>query len=129
MTVTANARWALCAMIDLARAGEDEPVNVSTIAQRHRIPDTTLAKVFQRLAWAGLVTGTRGAHGGYRLAHPARDITVLDVVNAFTPASMDEPGLDSLEGFLRMVDEQVRGTFGTVTIQSLASTGPHALPF
>ena len=68
MTVNTNTRWALSAMIDLARAGEDETVNVATIAHRHEIPETALAKVFQRLVWAGLVVGTRGAHGGYTLA-------------------------------------------------------------
>jgi Rrf2 family protein len=122
MTINGNTRWALCAMIDLARAAEGEAVNVSTIARRHEIPETALAKVFQRLAWAGLVEGFRGAHGGYRLVRAAHDITVLDVVNAFAPP-LPEPGDENaLEGFLRMVDAQVRETFATVTISHLAAT-------
>ena len=122
MNINTNTHWALYAMIDLARATETHPVNVSTIAQRHGLPETALAKVFQRLAWARLVVGTRGAHGGYRLARPANEITVLDIVSAFESMPVEEKDERSLEGFLRMVEDQVRETFATVTIQNLAAT-------
>jgi len=121
MTINSNMRWALDAMIDLARAESAGPVNVPTIAQRHTLPGTTVAKVFQRLVWAGLVVGTRGAHGGYRLARPAHEITVLDVVRVFEPEFPGEPDESSLEVFLRMLDEQTRETFATVTIARLAA--------
>ncbi len=47
-----------------------------------RLPQATVAKLLKALAHAGLVTATRGAAGGYRLARPAGAISVAEVVAA-----------------------------------------------
>lgn len=46
------------------------------------IPEPTIAKVLKALAGQGLVISTRGAHGGYRLARPLREIAVAEVIVA-----------------------------------------------
>ncbi len=61
----------------------DEPVTVAGVADRYGMPRTALAKVFQQLVRAGLALGTRGVGGGYRLARPAPQVSVLDVISAF----------------------------------------------
>ena len=128
MTLGTTTRYALYAVLDLARSDESEPVSVSVIARRHRIPETVLAKVFQRLVRSGLVTGLRGPHGGYRLARPADEITVLDVLDVFEPApsagdDASDPLIpeDSLQEFFGTVDGQVRSAFGSVTLDRLAA--------
>lgn len=126
MTFGVSIRHALYAVIDLARASEDDPMSVASIAQRHHIPETALAKVFQRLVRSGLVVGMRGPHGGYRLARPPAEITVLDVMGAFEPAPGDpDPGelasVDILEEFFGVVDGQVRKVCQSVSIDQLAA--------
>jgi Rrf2 family protein len=56
---------------------------VAEIAERTRVPPLQLAKVIQSLARAGLVVTTRGRGGGVRLARPAEEIRLLDVIEAF----------------------------------------------
>lgn len=125
MTFGVSIRHALYAVIELARADEDNPVSVASIAQRHNIPETALAKVFQRLVHTGLVVGMRGPHGGYRLARPSAEISVLDVVRGFEPAPDAEldslANLDSLKEFFDVFDEQVRKVCASVTIDRLAA--------
>jgi Rrf2 family protein len=49
------------------------------------VPSDYLAKVLNHLAQAGLVHAHRGRRGGFTLARPAAEVTVLDVVNAVDP--------------------------------------------
>jgi len=62
-----------------------DPVRQATAAQvaaETRLPPATAAKVLKALAHAGLVTATRGAAGGYRLARRPAAISVAEVVAA-----------------------------------------------
>ncbi len=79
-----GAVQALQAALSLAQAG-DRPLTTATIATRHRLPRNALAKVLHRLVRAGLVRGTRGVGGGYRLARPAASISILELVRVFEP--------------------------------------------
>jgi FeS assembly SUF system regulator len=56
--------------------------NAAAVAAATRLPQATVAKLLKALAHAGLVTATRGAAGGYRLARPASAISVAEVVAA-----------------------------------------------
>ena len=59
MNISKSTRYALYAAAEMARAG-DAPTTVAAVAERYRIPEGALAKVFQQLVRAGLATGTRG---------------------------------------------------------------------
>jgi FeS assembly SUF system regulator len=61
-------------------------VNAVHLAAETRLPQATVAKVLKSLARAGIVSAVRGATGGYRLARPAQDITVAEVVAAIDGA-------------------------------------------
>ena len=79
-----TAEYALRAMACLAiRPGELVPT--TTLAQQTKVPVNYLAKVLQHLAGAQLITGRRGVGGGYKLARPAKDISLLQVINAVSP--------------------------------------------
>ena len=56
--------------------------NAAAVAMATRLPQATVAKLLKALAHAGLVSATRGAAGGYRLARPAGGISVAEVVAA-----------------------------------------------
>src|SRR5580700_3667845 len=60
----------------------DRQENATSVAAATRLPLATVAKLLKALAHAGVVTATRGATGGYRLARPAAAISVAEVVAA-----------------------------------------------
>jgi FeS assembly SUF system regulator len=63
-------------------ADPDRQRTAATLAAETRLPRATVAKLLKELARAGLVTATRGAAGGYRLARRAQTISVAEVVAA-----------------------------------------------
>src|SRR3546814_11295586 len=74
------------AMVDLAQFDSDRPVALADIAERQDISLSYLEQLFAKLRRAGLVSSVRGPGGGYRLAYPADDVRVSDVILA-----VDEP--------------------------------------
>lgn len=69
---------------------ESPPASSQVIAQSRKLPKPLVAKVLTILSQAGLVTGSPGPGGGYRLSRPAAEVSLLDVVRHFeqvdTPA-------------------------------------------
>src|SRR5688500_13722120 len=82
MLFSTKAEYGVRLMIELGRRTETEPVALSAIAEAETLPLSYLAHLVAKLREAGLVSSTRGAHGGYRLARPAEQITMLEVVEA-----------------------------------------------
>ena len=82
LRISTRGRYALRAMIDLARHADGEPVLRQEIAQRQNISADYVAQLFRPLHKAGLVEGVKGPGGGYRLARDAPEITAGDVVRA-----------------------------------------------
>ena len=72
--------YAVEAVLYVALNGRDMPVQSRTITQEQQIPERYLEQVLQRLVRAQILRGVRGPRGGYRLARPARDITLGDIV-------------------------------------------------
>ncbi len=60
----------------------ERQMTAAALAAETRLPRATVAKVLKTLAHAGIVTGARGAAGGYRLARPANQIALTDVIAA-----------------------------------------------
>ena len=81
MRVSAKADYAVRAAIELATA-HDDPVTAEIVAQRQEIPVQFLQKIFHELSRARLVVSQRGPEGGYRLARPADEVTVADILRA-----------------------------------------------
>ncbi|MFZ3237379.1 MAG: SUF system Fe-S cluster assembly regulator [Stellaceae bacterium] len=63
-------------------ADPERQATAAVVAEETRLPRATVAKILKALAHAGLVTATRGAAGGYRLARRANAISVAEVVAA-----------------------------------------------
>lgn len=84
----------LHACIVLAAAPDGKGVPASRLAEYHALSPTSLAKQLQQLAAAGIVRGSAGRTGGYRLARPAGEISILSIVQALDGA---EPGFRCIE--------------------------------
>jgi Rrf2 family protein len=82
MTFSAKTEYGVRLMIELGRHGGREPVALKAIAEAEGLPLPYLEHVVADLKRARLVTATRGAHGGYRLARDASEIAMDEVVLA-----------------------------------------------
>ena len=82
MIFSRGCEHAVRAMLHLASAREQGPVLVRDIARDLDVPFPFLAKIMQQLAKQGLVHSQKGRGGGVQLAKAARDISLLDVVEA-----------------------------------------------
>lgn len=74
--------WALHSCALLACVPEGKALPASRLAEYHGLPAAYLAKHLQQLSGAKILEATKGRVGGYRLARPAADISILDVVEA-----------------------------------------------
>ncbi|HEY8093326.1 MAG TPA: Rrf2 family transcriptional regulator [Acidimicrobiales bacterium] len=81
MRITAKVDYAVRAMCELAGQGGG-PVRGERLATAQAIPHSFLENILHELKRAGLVATQRGVDGGYRLAKPASEISVADIIRA-----------------------------------------------
>ena len=92
MRVSARADYALRAVAELAVVQDDARLKRDVIATRQRIPVEFLESVLLTLKHAGIVQSQRGSGGGFRLARPAADISLADVIRAVDGPMSDVRG-------------------------------------
>lgn len=83
MIFSASATHALRALARLAATGGADATLRRDLASDVGVPSPYLAKVLGTLVRSGIVVATRGVRGGYRLARPPHDITLLEIVEPF----------------------------------------------
>ncbi|KII27809.1 MULTISPECIES: RrF2 family transcriptional regulator [Pseudomonas] len=71
-----------CLIYLVGNCGDSREASVRDLAELQGVPLDYLAKIFTKLAKAKLVVATEGVRGGFKLARPADEVTLLDVVNA-----------------------------------------------
>lgn len=71
-----------CLIFLVGDGGESREASVRDLAELQGVPQDYLAKIFTKLAKAKLVAATEGVRGGFRLARPSDEITLLDIVTA-----------------------------------------------
>ena len=86
MKLSTKGRYAVMAMVDLARHSGGKPVALGEIAARQEISLSYLEQLFGRLRRGGLVKSVRGPGGGYLLARQMDDTRISDIILA-----VDEP--------------------------------------
>ena len=86
MRLSTKGRYAVMAMVDLAKTSKGRAVALADIAERQEISLSYLEQLFARLRRGGLVRSVRGPGGGYLLAIPADEMKVSDIILA-----VDEP--------------------------------------
>jgi Rrf2 family protein len=80
MKLTRASSYALHALAFMAAQKEDKPVASWKIAKDRKIPMRFLLKVLKPLVSARILRSIKGPNGGYQLARPANEITILDVI-------------------------------------------------
>jgi len=82
MKVSSRGHYGVRAMVALSRAYGAGPLPLSGIASQEDLSPAYLEQLMMQLRRAGLVQGSRGAHGGYSLARDPAQVTVGQVVRA-----------------------------------------------
>jgi Rrf2 family protein len=82
MEISRRTDYGVRVILDLASRSGDGRASTQEIAERQSIPGPFLAKIISQLSLSGLVTTYRGAGGGVKLARPASDINLLQVIEA-----------------------------------------------
>ena len=86
MRLSTKGRYAVMAMVDIAKHGGGNPITLAEIADRQAISLSYLEQLFAKLRLGGLVKSVRGPGGGYLLAHGADGTRISDIILA-----VDEP--------------------------------------
>ncbi len=82
MQLKNQVEWALHCCAILAGVPGDGRLSARDLAKLHGVPKEYLSKALQTLSQAGIVEGTLGPTGGYRLARAPEKITFLNIVEA-----------------------------------------------
>ena len=89
MKLTRASEYALHALVYLVQEKPEKPVASHIVAEAQGIPERFLLKVLKPLVSAHVLQSIKGPNGGYRLTKPAKEVTLLEVVEAVD-------GLDAL---------------------------------
>ena len=82
MQITRAADYAVRVMVHLASLPPGSRLQKSELVELSEAPESFLSKVLQRMVAQGLITSWRGGGGGFELAQPASQVSVLNVVEA-----------------------------------------------
>lgn len=135
MELNTKGRYAVTAMAELAQAADGAALALSTIADRQLISLAYLEQIFLKLRRAGLVDSARGRSGGYRLARPAADIRIADIMNAVEEdMRMTRCGADAetclpgrrciTHGLWNALSDHIESFLLTVTLQQVVDGAP-----
>src|SRR6267378_331110 len=130
MRISAKADYAARATIELATAGEDAVVKGERLADAQHIPLHFLENILGDLKQAGIIATRRGPEGGYKLARPASEVSVADVIRAVegplasvrgdTPESLHYDGsAEPLQQVWIALRSNVRAVLETVSLEDL----------
>lgn len=86
--LTRQTDYALRALLRLARLEPGKVISTATLAEEMEIPYRFLRRILLGLVDKGLVTSTRGKHGGLCLARPPAEINLRDIVQAVEPEAL-----------------------------------------
>ena len=82
MKITSKGRYAVLAMVDIARHSKVSPCNLTHVSIRQNISLPYLERIFNDLKKANLVESQKGPGGGYRLSKSSNEIQILEIFNA-----------------------------------------------
>jgi Rrf2 family transcriptional regulator, iron-sulfur cluster assembly transcription factor len=119
MRLSTKVRYGLRALCHVAYRGY---ASAHVIAEQQAIPSRYLEEIIGELRKAGFVVGKRGPRGGYRLAKPADEIAVsevIEVLSASGSATTGEPQDEITRLVERSVDQRFELAVGELSLEQL----------
>jgi Rrf2 family protein len=132
--LSAKADYAVRAVLVLAAHDDPHPLKGELIASAQQLPVKFVENILGELKHAGLVVSQRGPEGGYRLALPADQITVAEVIRVVDgplaavagvrPEAVHyPPGAEGLPEVWLEARTALRGVLESITFADLVSRG------
>lgn len=132
LRITNASDYAIRSMLYIASLPEDRVVLRSEVSEAQKIPPSFTAKILRALVRAGLLRSSRGVHGGFALARPAAEISLLDVVEAVEgpiavttcvpdPHACDHSGNCPASAVWAAVQQQIARILEGSTLEALVS--------
>jgi Rrf2 family protein len=122
MQISARCKYALLAVLEMAKSPPETVLKAGEIAAKPGIPPDYLVQVLIQLKTGRIVESVRGKMGGYRLSRPPGRISVADVIEAVEPSGRSEAGLGrALQGVLKKADQAARDILADTTFEELCT--------
>ncbi len=130
MKLTRSTEYALLAASYVARQMPLGAVVAKRIADEYAIPQGYLLKVLQQLVRSQILDSVRGPQGGFVLARPADEITILDIVEAIEGTFITDsgdllqkngPGFQVLKGIFHQASREAARILRDSTLAELVS--------
>ena len=80
--ISRAAGYGLAAVAYVAKNSKDGPVMSMEIAKTYDFPLAFLLKIMQQMVMANILISKRGPRGGFTMARPAKDISMLEIIEA-----------------------------------------------
>ena len=82
MRISRTVEYGLTAAVFIAQNCEDDIVMAKEISEAYDLPIEYLLQIMRQLVKFGILTSKRGPKGGFNLARPAKEITMLEIIEA-----------------------------------------------
>ncbi len=127
MKLTTRGHYSVKALLDLSLQPAESLSSVSAIAARQHLPAPYLEKLLIELRRSHIINSVRGAHGGYRLARPAAQISLGQILEAVgesvTPLAQTvspEQAEDWVTSMLwQRLHQKMKEAFYSITLEDL----------
>jgi Rrf2 family protein len=111
LSITTKSPYAIAALAELGRGGDQGPIPIGELARRRDIPVQFLEQLFASLRRAGMLRSYRGVKGGYSFAREPGTISVLEVVEL-----LDGPLGSGATGVFAQAADAARAVLAATTI-------------
>jgi Rrf2 family protein len=129
MRISRTVEYGLTAAVHVAQNCKDGLVMSKKISEAYNLPLEYLLQVMQQLVRAGILTSKKGPGGGFNLARPAKEITMLEIIEAIdgpviVPMTLAEdtgkPFAKKIEKMFLDVSESMKVSLAKVKLADLA---------
>lgn len=132
MKVSSKTIYGLQFLVRITMEGTNRWVQLKEIVEKEQISEKYLESIVSRLKNSGLLQVKRGAHGGYKLAMPANQVTLKHVLNILEGADlardvenasgeMDTVVRQVSVGAIKKIDRQFNTLLSNVTLEDLSN--------
>ena len=118
---TEKIKYGLAALFELAKNDFKGYIQIKEIASAQNIPQNYLEQLLINLKRAGLVDSMRGAQGGYKLKKPAREIKIINLIEALeSPITIVDysKNPEVLQSFWKTIEYKFKDLFN-ITLEEL----------
>lgn len=133
MRLSTRARYGTRLMLELALNFNQGTVFLKDIAKKEEISEKYLSQLVIPLKASGLISSSRGAHGGYRLAKPPSQITLMEIVQMLegnlslvecvkNPSICSRVSKCATRDIWGKLDEKISDVLSSVTLEDLVSS-------